>query len=212
LRGAQYILSRTMPLPKSAPHVHKFGGASLADAAAIGQAVAIVRSYRPEPAVVVVSAMAGATDALLAVAGHAVRGEATRVRELIAALRAKYGRAARAVVPPGRARTTLLDYVRDQFDELAALGSGLGLLRDLSPRTSDFILARGERLSARLVAAALAARGVRARFVDATGIVRTDFAPCSRDALFPSCPVFSAPRPRTISRRSGGAARISLRR
>ncbi len=163
-----------MPLPTSAPHVHKFGGASLADAAAIGQVVAIVRSYRPEPAVVVVSAMAGATDALLAVAGHAVRGEATRVRELIATLRAKYGRAARAVVPPGRARTTLLDYVRDQFDELAALASGLGLLRDLSPRTSDFILARGERLSARLVAAALAARGVRARFVDATGIVRTD--------------------------------------
>src|SRR5713101_9173540 len=163
-----------MPLPKSAPHVHKFGGASLADAAAIGEVVAIVRSYRPEPAVVVVSAMAGATDALLAVAGHAVRGEATRVRELVAALRAKYGRAVRAVVPPGGARTTLLDYVRDQFDELAALASGLGLLRDLSPRTSDFILARGERLSARLVAAALAARGIRARFVDATGIVRTD--------------------------------------
>ena len=163
-----------MPLPKPAPHVHKFGGASLADAAAIGQAVAIVRSHRPEPAVVVVSAMAGATDALFAVASHAVRGEEDRVAGLIAALRAQYARAARAVVPAGHARSALLAYVTGEFDELAALASGLRLLRDLTPRTSDFIVARGERLSARLVAAALVARGVRARYVDATAIVRTD--------------------------------------
>jgi bifunctional aspartokinase / homoserine dehydrogenase 1 len=163
-----------MPLPKPAPHVHKFGGASLADAAAIGQVVAIVRSHRPEPTVVVVSAMAGATDALLALAAQAVRGDTDRVARLIAALRAQYARAARAVVPAGRARSALLAYVTGQFDELTALASGLGLLRDLSPRTSDFIVARGERLSARLVTAALVARGVRARYMDATGIVRTD--------------------------------------
>jgi aspartate kinase len=163
-----------MPLSKSAPHVHKFGGASLADAAAIGQVVAIVRKHRPEPAVVVVSAMAGATDALLAVAGHAVGGDERRVAELIGALRAKYARAARAVVPRGRARTTLLSYIAGQLDELVALASGLRLLRDLTPRTSDFIVARGERLSAHLVTAALLARGVRARYVDATAIVRTD--------------------------------------
>ncbi len=163
-----------MSLSKSAPHVHKFGGASLADAAAIGQAVAIVRQHRPEPAVVVVSAMAGATDALLAVAGHAVGGDEGRVADLIGALRAKYARAARAVVPRGRARTALLAYIAGQLDELVALASGLRLLRDLSPRTSDFIVARGERLSAHLVTAALLARGVRARYVDATAIVRTD--------------------------------------
>ncbi len=163
-----------MPLPKPAPHVHKFGGASLADAAAIGQVVAIVRRSRPEPAVVVVSAMAGATDALLAVASHAVGGDEPRVAELIAALRAKYARVARAVVPPGRARTALLAYITGQVDELVALASGLRLLRDLSPRTSDFIVARGERLSAHLVTAALLARGLPARYVDATAIVRTD--------------------------------------
>ncbi|HTC24321.1 MAG TPA: aspartate kinase, partial [Gemmatimonadales bacterium] len=44
----------------------------------------------------------------------------------------------------------------------------------LSPRTSDFIVARGERLSAHLVAAALRARGASARYVDAAAIVRTD--------------------------------------
>jgi aspartokinase/homoserine dehydrogenase 1 len=154
--------------------VHKFGGASLADAAAIGHAVGIVRAHRSESMVVVVSAMAGVTDQLLAIASHAVRGEDARVAELIAALRTRHGRTARAVVQAGAARARLVALVTQQFDELAGLAAGLGLLRDLSPRTSDVIVARGERLSAQIVAAALAGSSVRARYVDAIGLIRTD--------------------------------------
>jgi aspartokinase/homoserine dehydrogenase 1 len=163
-----------MPPSKRAPQVHKFGGASLADAAAIAHAVAIVRSHRSTPVVVVVSAMAGVTDQLFAVAEHAVRGEASRVAELIAGLRAKHSRAARAVLPAGAARARLVAFIGQQFDELAGLAAGLGLLRDLSPRTSDVLVARGERLSAQILAAALAARRVRARYLDASGLIRTD--------------------------------------
>jgi aspartokinase/homoserine dehydrogenase 1 len=163
-----------MPPSRLAPHVHKFGGASLADAAAIGQAVAIVRSHRSEPTIVVVSAMAGTTDHLLAIAAHAARGEPARVAELIGLLRAKHAAAARAILPAGTARTALLGYIAQQFAELTGLAEGLGLLRDLTPRTSDVIVARGERLSARLITAALVARGVRARYVDAMEVIRTD--------------------------------------
>src|SRR2546429_9252379 len=58
------------------PHIHKFGGASLADAAAIRHAVGIVRAQRPDALVVVVSAMGGGTDALLDGAARAARGAA----------------------------------------------------------------------------------------------------------------------------------------
>src|SRR5438552_58782 len=58
-------MARARARPTRAPHIHKFGGASLADAAAIGHAVGIVRAQRPDPLVVVVSAMSGVTDALL---------------------------------------------------------------------------------------------------------------------------------------------------
>ena len=159
LCAPRYILTDTMPPSRPAPHVHKFGGASLADAAAIGQAVAIVRSHRSEPTIVVVSAMAGTTDQLLAVAAHAVRGEPGRVAELVDGLRARHAQAARATLPAGRARTALLAYITQQFTELAALAQGLGLLRELTARTSDVIVSRGERLSARLFAAALEPRG-----------------------------------------------------
>jgi aspartokinase len=46
--------------------IHKFGGASLADADAVGRAASLLQNATP--AVVVVSAMAGVTDALLAIA------------------------------------------------------------------------------------------------------------------------------------------------
>ena len=66
--------------PTHPPHIHKFGGASLADAAAIGHAVGIVLAQRPGPLVVVVSAMSGVTDALLDGAARAARGDASHVR------------------------------------------------------------------------------------------------------------------------------------
>ncbi|MGH7628350.1 MAG: aspartate kinase, partial [Gemmatimonadales bacterium] len=81
---------------------------------------------------------------------------------------------ARAVGQRGAEGRELLAAVRADLDELAELAAGLRLVRDLSARTSDFVVARGERLSARIVAAALAAAGVRARFVDATAVIRTD--------------------------------------
>ena len=139
--------------------VHKFGGASLADSTAVRHAVEIVRRHRAEPTVVVVSAMAGTTDALLEVAQQAGSGESRTVASLIARLRARHVEVARSLLPGGRLRADVLLYVSDLFAELEALAQGLRLLRELTPRTTDYLVSRGERLSARLVAAALEAGG-----------------------------------------------------
>ena len=165
-----------MPRPRRAPQVHKFGGASLADSAAVRHAVEIIRAHRSEPTVVVVSAMAGTTDALLGVAQQAGRGEARAVAPLIARLRSRHAEVARALLPAGRLRADVLAYISDVFAELEALAQGLRLLRELTPRTTDYLVARGERLSARLVAAALEASGTRARYVDGQEVVHTDAA------------------------------------
>jgi bifunctional aspartokinase / homoserine dehydrogenase 1 len=163
-----------MPRSRRPPHVHKFGGASLADSTAVRHAVDIIRHQAQEPTVVVVSAMAGTTDALLGVAQQAGAGESRAVAALIARLRSRHAETARAVLPAGRLRADLLACVSDVFAELEALAEGLRLLRELTPRTTDYLVARGERLSARLVAAALEAAGTRARYVDALDLVHTD--------------------------------------
>ena len=156
--------------------MHKFGGASLADSAAVRHAVDIIRRHRAEPTVVVVSAMAGTTDALLAVAQQAGSGDARTVAPLIARLRLRHAEVARALLPGGRLRADVLAVITERFAELEALAEGLRLLRELTPRTTDYIVSRGERLSAALVAAALEAGGTRARYVEATDLIHTDAA------------------------------------
>jgi bifunctional aspartokinase / homoserine dehydrogenase 1 len=163
-----------MPRHRRAPLVHKFGGASLADSPAVLHAVEIIRSYRPEPTVVVVSAMAGVTDALLEVARQAADGDERTVASLIVQLRSRHGEVARALLPAGPARAEMLAYVADAFQELDALARGLRLVRELTPRTTDYVISRGERLCARLFAAALEQAGAKARYVDAVDIVHTD--------------------------------------
>src|SRR5438067_1585012 len=156
------------------PHIHKFGGASLADAAAIRHAVGIVRAQRPDALVVVVSAMGGVTDALLDGAARAARGDASQVRAAAEALRAQHAAAARALLPAGARLEELLRLIDAAFAELEQVAGGLGVLGELTPRTTDYLAARGERLSARLFAAALDVAGCRAAYVDAAEIVQTD--------------------------------------
>ena len=77
------------------PQIHKFGGASLADATAVRHAVALIVSHRAEPTVVVLSAMAGVTDALLDIAKRAVVGDVAGALRESARLRAACGCRAR---------------------------------------------------------------------------------------------------------------------
>lgn len=165
-----------MPRNRRALQVHKFGGASLADSAAVHRAVEIIQSHRREPTVVVVSAMAGATDALLTVAQEAGSGDARAVSALIDQLRTRHAETARALLPAGRGRTGMLAVIDEVFQELEELAQGLRRLRELTPRTNDYVVARGERLSAQLFAAALEAGGMKAQYVDAIEVIHTDAA------------------------------------
>ncbi len=155
------------------PEVYKFGGASLGDGAAFEHAARIVKRC-PSPLAVVCSAPAGATDLLLEVAERARQADPARVKTALKALRDKYGGIVRNLKLKGRARSQLTTCVDDALDDLAKLAEGLIVLRELTPRTSDLVVSRGERLSAQIFAAVLAANGVRATYVDALEVIATD--------------------------------------
>jgi bifunctional aspartokinase / homoserine dehydrogenase 1 len=156
--------------------VHKFGGASLADSAAIRRAVAIIQGHHRESTVVVVSAMAGVTEALLAVGHQAVSGDERAVAGLISQLRTRHTEAAEALLPAGSSRTLTLDHITHIFDELELVSATLRQLRELAPRSNDLVLSQGERLSAQLVAAVLETSDTKSQYVDALEVVRTDDA------------------------------------
>ncbi|MCG5053510.1 MAG: aspartate kinase [Myxococcales bacterium] len=159
--------------PKSqAPEVYKFGGASLGDASAYKHAATIVKAA-PGPVAVVCSAPAGVTDALLAVARAAHEGDKTAVDAANAALAAKFRDIVKGALSDAAARKRVQALVDASLEELSSLATGLLVLRELTPRTSDLVVSRGERLSARLFEAVLRAAGVKAEYVEATEVVVT---------------------------------------
>ena len=155
------------------PTVHKFGGASLADAAAMHHAVAIIQDLPPGPAVIVASAMAGVTDRLLTLASIAADGKPADTA-ILTSLRRQHIDAAKQIVRTAGTRRVVLAAIETSLNELRALLDGLRVVRELTPRTSDYIAARGERLSAMLLAAALADTRRRVRLVDAVELIVTD--------------------------------------
>jgi len=153
--------------------VHKFGGASLADAAAFAHAVRIVRQL-PGKLVIVVSAMSGTTDLLLEGAEKARAGDPKPLAAIADRLRKRHVEAARTLVSAGTVLDTVLSVIDASMTELATLAQGIAIVRELTPRTRDELVARGERLSAHLFSAALHATGRTAAYVDALQLIRTD--------------------------------------
>jgi aspartate kinase len=156
--------------------VQKFGGTSVADPAAIRRLIEIVRTARIRdgrgPAVVV-SAMSGVTDALLAIAAAAGADRLAEALPRIEQIRERHLAAARELVP-GPAREPLIAEISGHLEQLTGIARALSVLREVSPRTLDVVASIGELLTSRLVAAALTAAGVPAEFVDARRVVVTN--------------------------------------
>jgi aspartate kinase len=161
--------------------VMKFGGTSVADADAIRRVSTIVGG-QPGHKVVVVSALAGITDALLRTAGQAGAGDLEAACASLAGIRERH-LAVAAGLGVG-AVATVMDAVEPIFTELGSLIRAVSLLREVSPRAMDAIAAAGELASSRLVAAALATGTVPAVWVDPRAVIVTNNDYTSAAPLF----------------------------
>jgi len=134
--------------------VMKFGGTSVGGAAAIRQVAEVVRGQLDRQPVLVVSAHAGVTDALLAVARAAAEGDAD-----IDAIVARHHQILAGLELPD-------DLLDAELAELRDLARGVRLVGEASAKVIDAVISFGERLSARVVAAALSSNGIAATAVD----------------------------------------------
>jgi len=155
--------------------VMKFGGSSVGDAACIGRVTEILAAASRRGCVVaVVSAMSGVTNKLIASATRAESGDRGAGQSLANALREKHEAALDALVHSREQRDSVAHRISEILAEAQRLCEGTALLRELTPRTLDSISSIGERLSAPLVAAALAELGVSTQSIDATDLIVTD--------------------------------------
>jgi aspartate kinase len=153
--------------------VMKFGGTSVGGAAEMRQVASLVEEALPRAPLVVLSAMAGATNALFEAARVAQRGESAASSRIQRKLVSQHHECARELFE-GRMPDELAQELRVLFDELRVLLRGVFFLRELTPRTMDAVASLGERLSTRLFAAYGAWRGLPLAWADARDFLRTD--------------------------------------
>jgi aspartate kinase len=140
--------------------VMKFGGTSVADAAAFGNVARIVANERDAVPIMVVSAMSGVTDSLLA---------ATNIASLENVFE-RHRAVARELLDSSQA-ATFIDQLREAADQIAAL---LAQKPAECKSLQDAIVSFGETLSSTLLAAVLNQKGIKARQVDARRCIITD--------------------------------------
>ena len=130
--------------------VLKFGGTSVGSVESILSLKNIVEQ-QSQPVIVVVSALGGITDKLIATSRLAVRGDESYKTEFDSIV-TRHHNMVNAVITDITERTRLLGVVDILLEELRSIYYGVYLIRDLSPKTSAAIVSYGERLSSNIVA------------------------------------------------------------
>ncbi|WP_292427886.1 aspartate kinase [Methanoregula sp.] len=154
----------------------KFGGTSVADAQCIKRVVDILEKHHKagDEVAVVVSAQRGVTDQLIALAEKLPTAQnCSEVAPLITALRQRHMTTLEGAAP---------DYVKEvgaviekRLASLQHILSAIHNLRELTPRSKDYVISFGERLLAPIVGAALRQRGIPSTVFDGceAGILTT---------------------------------------
>ncbi len=157
--------------------VCKFGGTSVGSGERIGNVARIITDLRAErgrPPAVVVSAMSGVTDRLIQAATSAARGDRDTFAQIRQDLATRHREATLACVADANERAQLLEAQTNLLDWLEMLCGSIATLGELTPRGLDVVSGLGERLSARITAAALRSLGTPAEVVEGTEIIVTN--------------------------------------
>ncbi len=160
---------------------HKFGGSSLASAERIATVVALMAGRDDDAQVIVVSAMQGVTNALIALAETAASGGDVDIG--LYALKQQHDSAAVALL--GAQAHLAQSVFAEKFTELAELLKALRLLGDAPKGAMELISGLGEVFSAQLVCLSFRAKGHEAHYIDAREILRVEHTELGCQVLWP---------------------------
>lgn len=130
--------------------VLKFGGTSVGSIESILSLKRIVEAEE-KPVIVVVSALGGITDKLIATSRLALQGDEQWKQEF-EAMRLRHLNMIDTLFKEQDKNQQLTDTINSLFEELKSIYYGVFLIHDLSPKTEAAIVSYGERLSSHIVA------------------------------------------------------------
>ena len=155
--------------------VIKFGGTSVGDADRVATAIEIVAARREQKPIVVVSALAGVTNELVAASEAACAQNPDEVAKIIARVRQRHEDVALRLV---QHKSDFLEaFIRQldrQIDEIQTILRGIALLGEITPRASDKVMSIGEKLSSVLFAYTMMMRALPSEHVHSEEVIWTD--------------------------------------
>ena len=153
--------------------VLKFGGTSVANAENILKIIEIVKEKsQSEQIITVVSAMGGITDTLIKCGDLACEGD-TNYKNVISEIESRHIVAVNSLLPLEK-QGSVKGNIKFIMNELEDICHGIYLLNDISPKTRDYLLSFGERLSSLIIAETFNYKKINTLLVDSRDIIVTD--------------------------------------
>ena len=134
----------------------KYGGTSISAAKDI-QAVAkhLNLLSKKHQIVVVCSAVSGTTDDLLEISESIKKENKSKAEQLASKITNRHKQLAKQTIKKSNIQKKLLANLDQDFAELLALIDGMVLLGEVTPRSMDYLISFGERLSIKLISSAI---------------------------------------------------------
>ncbi len=154
--------------------VIKFGGAALADSYNVSNSIEYIKKVLDRKPVVVVSAIKDVTDLLLDTINQSIKGNHKAVLQNLSSLVSKHTEVANEILKSDKIKEQLSNDFDKAFLELESLFKSIEVLKECSPKATDYILSFGEKLCSKLVANILLDQGVDAEHISGEELIVTD--------------------------------------
>lgn len=134
----------------------KYGGTSISSAKDIQNVAKHIQSLSKQNQLVIVcSAISNTTDDLIEISQLIKNENKKKAEQLAKKITNRHQELAKHTIKKPQIRKKLLQTLNEYFVELVALIDGMVLLGEVTPRSMDYLFSFGERLSIKLISAAI---------------------------------------------------------
>ena len=134
----------------------KYGGTSISSAKDIQAVTNYINSLSKHNEIVIVcSAISGTTDDLIEISQSIKKENKDKAEQLTSKIINRHKQLAKQTIKKSTIRKKLLEKLDVDFRELVALIEGIVLLGEVTPRSMDYLISFGERLSIKLISFAI---------------------------------------------------------
>jgi len=146
----------------------KFGGSLLDNEIKLNNVINIIKSYYSldNEIVVIISALHGITDKILDICDHIKKVNKNSLYLFLENLQIVHTSLIEKIILDEKEKTKLLQLINNLINEFREVLLGISILGEVTPKSKDYLLSFGERLSTPIVSCALNSVGLKSNYLN----------------------------------------------